>query len=717
MNTHKGSAPIPPDALLRLALFDPKFSDECGHEATDYIVLQALAPQGQLVVTPRDIRVTIKKLFLLDYEETEIEAAARRLAAKELLKFDKPHIADPAVIQLTPGTDDKLSRDLLKVTEDESSVLSSWKEELRAKYNDYPSITENLNLIEHALKAFMAQMLLRHGIQCVELLYPEEAKTRRWLTSVEGDILATLPKYEEFLDAVVRLEIPAFLRSADAKRRAYVGGLANSSFFWHLLQVDEKCSRLLRAVTHGIRLYIDVNVLYCLAGLDGPHLLASSHAMLSISKKLGCSLIVTSRSLDEFQSSLKAKARELEGRGQIPRELAKVAIGSLEEDDFISVYWRELAEKGVSIQDFAMERSHASRFLSSLAIEISDEHRQDIETSQELREQEDILRSFCRDDISEQVVEHDAFHRILVLRARGTPRYHASDAGAWFLTNDSKLPAYDRRAREQEGRINMLPFCVTSNEWVQINRPLLTRTDGSDEYERSFHLLVTQPFVRSLTATFSLSKAYSEVLTRAARYKSMTPQLALSLITDKQFVVTVGMEVDPLRAEERIENKLAELVTKLQDENAQLSSDVASMRGELSSLNSKVDEISQKSKNDIERQQVRARDLEGKLITETSELSEARRRIETSQIKLRKLKSALRWMGCVVLWAVLLDIATRMRWGGLHGLSKLAAVSALVVGCFGALAIPLGMKRTWSVLGGIAALASILGLAWILLNP
>lgn len=110
-------------------------------------------------------------------------------------------------------------------------VIQEWKDEIINKYKEYPIIKDNIELIIENMKLFMSRMFIRHGVECVALLYPEDETTHRWLEKVESSILEDLPKTDSFLDAVVKLEIPRFFKNPDSKRKAYITSLFNSSFF------------------------------------------------------------------------------------------------------------------------------------------------------------------------------------------------------------------------------------------------------------------------------------------------------------------------------------------------------------------------------------------------------------------------------------------------------------------------------------------------------
>ncbi len=574
--------------FVKLAYFNPNCKDEYGNQVIDYLILDCLASFGQLHVEVSDIKGSIKRNFLSDFEDAEIIAAGRRLKTKGLIDIQEgaDRFTNPT-FQISSEAEKKIKQNLSEIVSLNDSVIEAWRLEVLEKYREFPAVVENIDSIIDALQTFTSKMLYRHGVECVALIYPEDPKAQQWLVEIGGSILDYLPKIDPFVDGVLKLEIPSFFKNPDADRKKYIVNLFNSSFFWRLIQVDEKCSGLLQKITAGQRLFLDNNILYCLIGLNGASVLQSVHSMLRIAHNLGYELWVTSKTIEEFHESLEWQMNEFRKKPPLPAELADIAVKKLGTDSFLTLYWSDFVKSGIKIDQFVSERSHLEEILAGLNIKITNEFRKEIDNSEELLDEESILRETCG-NLSQHIIEHDAFHRVLINKIRTTPKYHFSDAQAWFLTQDRKLPVYDRAARRGKG---YLPFCITSDQWVQINRPLLARTADEREYEESFHILVTQPFIRTLLSSFSYESVYNEILGKLARYKNMNPRLALSIITDTHFMITISSETDEDIIQEEIENKVVEKANELQkrvdvQENqiSKLDKDIINVSAEVKSM-------------------------------------------------------------------------------------------------------------------------------------
>ena len=291
-----------------------------------------------------------------------------------------------------------------------------------------------------------------------------------------------------------------------------------------------------------------------------------------------------------------------------------IAVKNLEVGSFITAYWKELSKTGITIEEFISEKSHLDNILNGLGIITSDEYRAEIDELKDLKDEINLLKQVALPWTNELVLEHDAYHRVLIQKLRIENKYNFKDAFAWFLTTDSKLPAYDRVARKGN---NCLPFCLTTDHWIQINRPLITRTANREEYEKSFYTLVTQPFLRSMMPQTELEKAHQEVLSRLSRYKVMNPQLAFDIVANKHFMLSVASEEEPEKIDEKLEHEFLDVALEYQQKTETLEVDNANYQMEvqeqIASLQREIleqAEIINLVRNDMRRFRKRKKEIE-----------------------------------------------------------------------------------------------------------
>jgi len=481
-------------------------------------------------------------------------------------------------------------------------------------------------------------MFIKHGVESVSLLYPGESKVKNWLKENSRDELTKLiPKVGDFFESVIKIEIPKFFETDNKERQKYISNLFNSSFFWHLIQVDEDCSKLLSRATTGQKLFLDNNILYSIVGLHGQDALESAHSLLRFAKELKYELLVTTKTLDEFQNTLKWHLNETRDSLPVSSSLAQLALNELGANNFLTIYWSKLVSNGVSIEEFVADVSYIEDVLEKLKIGIYNKFRKDIENSEELKDEMGLLRNACGEHINIHIVEHDAFHRVLINKLRKGHKYNFNEAKAWFLTHDHKLPQYSKYARRGNAH---LPFCITTNEWIQINRPLLTRTKTKEEYEKSFYLLVTQSYVRSLLPTVPLDKTFNKVLGKLDRYKGMTPEIASRIASDSHFMISI-LNIDDDELDTKIENRLIDLNKELRRENEDLKLTNISKAKEAKKLEKKLESILEKHSEQIKAQEEKISNLESGKSRFVDNARNLTQELEREKYKVKSLDSKL----------------------------------------------------------------------------
>ncbi len=422
------------------------------------------------------------------------------------------------------------------------------------------------------------------------------------------------------------------------------------------------------------------------------------HNLIKFAQKLDYRILVTTKTIDEFHFSVNNKLRQQHKKSSIPRDLVRIAIDQLDDDSVLVNYWKDYVKSGLTIEDFIAEKSHVESILSELKIQIFDKYRKDIESSEDLKQEESILRTACGDRFDPNIVEHDAFHRVLINKLRKSPKYHFHNAVAWFLTHDNKLLQYSKVARKGN---QSLPFCITSDQWIQINRPFLSRTVSEEEYEDSFYLLVTQPYLRSFTSTISLDECYERVLNQLARFNNMNPELAFQVVADRHFMVTLALEQNEQQIETKLNNKFVDLANELSSEKAKLSDEIQKATSSIS----KLEHENQQLLSQIGTIEQDKDSLKSEFNNLNRELGEEKKNREKADQKITSLERALK---TTVRWSVFLfslAILSFLIWGhpffwkfvwlSTHKNSIIIKLLTQTLSIFGLLNIPL--SKHWKV--------------------
>lgn len=708
--------------ILRLAHFDPNCKDSYGNQVLDHLLVSALVSFGNIPVSANELKPHLIQTYRVEFEVEEINAAGRRLSKRGLVEIVKPSSSENPAFLLSEEEAIRVKNVVKRIADVEQEVINDWKKQLLEKYQEVTVIQEHIEEIVHAFKTFLSRMIRRHAVECVSILYPDDSRAQSWLSEATRSIVVELPSIEPLVDAIVRLELPNFLENITPKRRVYISSILNASFFWHLIQIDETCSKLLQKATAGQRLYLDNNVLFSLSGLHGPDRLKSEHKLIELAQTLGYDIWATSKTVEEYQHSLQWQLNDFRKRVPLPSSLAAIAVKQLGDSSFVTSFWKKQVESGTTIDAFVADNTNIEQLLDGLGVKITSKFHKEINDSEEIREQESHLRKLVP-DLNEHVIEHDAFHRVFIRKIRKKPRYSYSDAVAWFLTHDSKLPVFGRIARKGN---KQLPFCITTDQWIQINRPLLPRYDDPEQFESMFYDIVTQPFLRSITSTFSLESAYREVLERLGRYKDMTPELALKVTTDRTFMIGQAiLERDHQVDLETIDNQIVTAAHEFQLDNVQLQQQVT----ELSSRIVKIEESLGAAKNLkeslIANSKLSAGKLKRKLDYVTTSKNEATRKasflegkskkieIENEELsnQINRLKGLVKWGTAVVILLLLtFGLWKSLTWSPLDSHLKRELILVLLNISVVFAVLPIPAQKHWKAWLGSALVSFLAGI-------
>jgi len=614
--------------------------------------------------------------------------------------------------QLLPNISKEVIQNQQAIVEIENTVFLEWQNELIEKYKNNPKVIKNIDLIVNSFKTFLVKLFVRHGIESVSILYPNDEKSQIWLTSIQNNIIGDLPNLAGESNIVLEIEIPNFFKAANSKRKKYIDNLFNASFYWHLIQIDEKCTEYFNEISKGQYLILDNNIIFSLMGFHGGVCMESIHELLKFANELGYILMVSTKTIDEFYESLKRSGEKYINSPKYTKELADVAVRTLDPNNFMVTYWREFVEKRISLNEFIVEKSHLDRIFKELNISVIPDFRKEIEGSNELKDEESILRTACG-DFPATIIEHDAFHNILVKRIRNGEKYKYTQAIAWFLTHDTKLPFYARASLKGK---KSLPFCITTNEWIQINRPFIRRTKNQEEFEKSFTNLVTQPYLRTILASFKVNNVKEKILNNLSRYKSVGVQLAFEMVTDVQFL-NISSHANNTELENAVESKAFELNQILQDENnelikaleesnqehdeqiTELKDDINNLREKINSKATSIDSL-RKELNKVRKETdlilEQRESLKQKTSIIDSEKEVLKKELERSQKRIITLKRKFtKW----IIFAIILAILSLICWTDLIVIDNpnyiLVKILINILLIFGLLNIPL--NRFWKI--------------------
>ena len=526
------------DLSKKLALFEPELILKNELKPIDILVLKSLHTTDNLFIGLMEIKRVIKDIFSVEIELAEINESLRNLQKNKLVMFE----IDEQTNQITQA---KLEHSQLEIMNDESrkilkleeDVKEEWEKYLLEQYKKYSEITNNISIFWDNLKIVLSNIFQTPGVECIKLLYPDRFQDINLFSKSGRNLYKNIYTKNAFVDSICKLEIQKFLTNPEGKKQKYLSNLFNNSFIFHLIQIEQDTAELFSKTIEPQVLILDNNIIQGLMGLDGPEILHSIHTLINLANKLNYELRVSTKTIDEVYASLENKKQKY-----TPRIISDVQIVHsvqyiLGETHFLTQYYLMYLKVGISLDEYILMKKQLDEILDKLGITITKGFRNDIDKSDELKDETSKLMTHFNSNI--HIAEHDAFHYLLISKLRGGNQYNFHKTKYWFLTNDNKLLPYDEFTKKQK---KSMPFCIMLNQWIQIHRPLFLRTLG--EKDQPFTNLIVTPFLRSLINEFNLEDSYLTILDKIKKYEAMSTELAIKVISDRRLVTVVKNNID-----------------------------------------------------------------------------------------------------------------------------------------------------------------------------
>lgn len=587
------------NVVKRLCFFAPSGSGSYIRDLHDFITLQALSvmPSGQH--SAHEIYSKIREIFGPRFEYEEIFDALRRLSLSEQIRSTAIRFEDHEnKFDILMDKRNQL-REMVKEEEKfESQVLADWKSFLQKKYPGIPPTI--LAQLVTDIKVCAYRLLSKHSVESLELYYGNDEKLSPILENMNSleylDTTNIIPK--EF-EPIRRQEVFDFFLQANEARKKYIASLMHSLFILYLTQVDSSCAAILRNDIKGGKIYLDTNFVFALVGLSGGDMLLASQRLVDFTHRLGYEIVISPRTKSEYEHALGSFLRETKSKPLPSPELATLALQATSDNDVYTNYWNQVVEaKGTYIdpQIYFDYYKNVEEILEHYGVCIDDTfHKEimarDVEIAIEASRLKEVIGdSFgqqAMDTTSQHVLDHDAYHRLLILKYReGNPDVNFLDAKAWFLTLDSKLPKFDRVSRGKDKL--SLPFCVLSGQWLQLIRPYI---GGNGEFDITQAQMLVTPLLRAYPKP--PTKLINSVITTLAMSSKFVPNAVTRMLSDRHFMEKFqSAETDEVR-QDLIDSFYAayaeETERELQDKNKQVE-EMQSIIGDLTSKTQRLAE-------------------------------------------------------------------------------------------------------------------------------
>lgn len=719
--------------VSRLAQYRP-----FAHEGRDLqaalrdLALGAAAEAGGGFANLSECQAAIETLFDLEIEVDELREAIEQLIAEGACE------RAGGGFELSNEQHEQLERQAAASRATEEGAFHDWEASVRAIHPELSD--EDFATLREDLDTWLQHVISRHGVEAALILYPENPRAHELYRHLDELGLAFLPV--ERSSAVKRIReraIQLFVHQPTPEQRTYLSNLLNVGYFLTVLSLDPSASQLVQERVQGHRVYLDTNVLYRALGLSKVREVLSARRVLDLTKQLGFELAITPWTLNELKESLRRAEQSVKNRALPPRELAHLMAEATSQEGFITAYWRQYKDKGITPQDFFEFYSALETLLDQDGIKVTEEGVLAIDRHEEAIERElPLLERVLVSDKAEPVLRHDVKHRLLIERLRGASNLTFANARYWFLTQDSALPRYaELRSNGDQGGV---PFCSSTSAWTQVMRSLVPRTEDLDQ---ALVDLLASPYMRYRGGVSP--QVVQEVVARIDQFEGVSLDLASEVLLNGALIRDISRTDDPEKRGEKIDNALIKSAEHLHERIEAISRSEIKQREALRAA--EAEKVS--SKQEVEGAYARIHELERALeerhATEaelSEQLSEAERsrqrvdheaaerakadeearkrlehRISATEQQLREQRNSAaarkktrRWVGASLLWS-----------GGLIGVALLLALEvvtevwlivgvllgALLLVCLG-IWLTAGWRKAWQVFAVVGVIIGVL---------
>ncbi len=553
---------VAPEVLLQLAQYQPCRDGGGTREATfRQMVGPVLMEAGGQVDSPSAVREAFKVFFGVEIEASELNDWLRYLEQKGAVR------RDGATVALTHDAEK-----LFAQRKHDFELLSTRaKQEWRTTLVGIdPSLTDqDLADLESDLDTLIARIVAYHGAEAAVILYPKEERS----DALRHTLLAKreeLPSRAANIREIRRTGLAQFFSAPTDAQRLYLADRLDHGFFATVGTLRPEAAGVMKEELAGQRLYLDTNVLIPALGLAGGAINRSTRRMLDLTRGLGVKLVVTPLTLEEFQHSLKRSKDEISTRGLPDRRYAEVLRNVAREIGGVSLaegFYESYGDRGSSPEEWFRKAAQVDPRLEELEITVETEAVAAVTKNDAARIADYVVllnreavfgrtRPRPRDD---PPMVHDAFHRVLIERLRGSGFRHFGSAQYWFLTEDKVLPRFGQLALDGE-QTPSVPFCISAAAWTQIARCFTPRTE---DYDQTITDLLASPYLR-----FGRGHNLGEVQTVVSRITTLlddaSPAVVAAFIGDETLEAVTSshdeqqQDVILITAYERTQDELEE---------------------------------------------------------------------------------------------------------------------------------------------------------------
>ncbi len=573
--------------INRLAHFVPCDVD-CTKETKEALVLSVLFKSNNSSLSSVEIIEQIDLALGIKMTLNELKPILKNLKNKNKLISLKENN-----YQLSPDVYNSIKQNKDNEDELQDKVLNDWVyNEIRPSYSFLTS--EDFKTLKKDLLSYLNQLFVTHGIDSIHLIDgKDKEKIEKLLDYEEFDFtFSNRPEIKK----IEEVEFPAFFTSNNKERNMFLINLVDKAFRYLTTVCDPEIIENFKRELSGKILYLDSSVVYRLVNLQGEERHQAVKEVVEICHKYKFDLRISRMTLDELQRRLNYDARIIK-QYPVKRSLAELGCNYTTDHNYVTTFWRESMQSGISVDDFISIYKNIDYILEEKGITVEREFQEYNENLQDvinkfiskIRLQEDGVPEDRKK--STTALEHDAYNLAYIYQDRDYCK-NFYEANSWFLTTDYlliKMQKLDHELKEKP------PLAILPSQLMQILRFVTT---SESTYDDTFIQLFANTF-RSEDTLISDSELIHKILARISRFDG-TKKLAKRVLMDRYITSKFKECKSEGERDELIHDSLIDKAREMEEELVEANSKIE----ELEAANEELAVNSEKEKELLEKTMV-----------------------------------------------------------------------------------------------------------------
>ena len=513
------------------------------------------------IITLQNIKSEIKNKFKVDIGQDKIQIIINKLVNENKLYFDGNTIIVDSQFLGEVSIMIKQNQDI------EDEAIYEWIQSFRNILG--AEITEkDISTLKESILRYIRRFFLSHGADSFSLLFDNSKSKEFDINNLVEECLGNVS--ETLKPSAKALLLNIFSNNLTVSQKAFCIQQIKKAVSYLSMVADSDVKRIILDQVNGLTIYLDTPILYRLLNLQGASRYNTIKMLLDFCKSSDIRLKIFQTTFEELKRRISYDAKVIL-QYPTPRAFSEIGYRCRTSDNYISTFWEQNKETGISPKDFNFLYSDLKSLIESHQIEIDTNNyieEYNLESDKNNLYHKVFEFSNSDDEYCKSInsIDHDATCLAIIEKIRVQNASSVIDSKVLFLTSDWSLIKLQRYDFDYKDKVD---FVLLPSQIMQ----LFCLAQATDSFYESF------------LGMFSSSKAYfgtkqlsnkdiQEILGRIAVYKVKSPSFAEKVLSnqliqatfsqqeneEQQFALiddTICIEVENMQKE--LENKVTEL--------------------------------------------------------------------------------------------------------------------------------------------------------------